>query len=613
MAGALLRLAAPLRSEVSPYSLLDNLVPRNHTAVFENRLIGVLGGLLVSGASLWWLRERSVRRHSAKMRKLYGLGAEIFSADSPLEILHRVSAVLPGAFGMETVHLYLYSRGAKKLERLMDNQSGAKPGPKASDDPCCPRAIAVDAPSGTAASGAATCFHNQAPVAISGPRPGPFARLRRKRPDQANPETRRSGLLFVPMLAQGEPIGVLQILGGRGVRAFSGEEQAIAQHVANQLAIAIRGLQQRSIQEQLFRSEKLAAMGRLISDVVNDLHAPLKTVAGIAQRESSPASAASSDREWSTVSREAGRALEIVARLVSFARGGQAEARPVDVNRLLRNLAEFRELEWKARGIQFRNLAGGDPLHVLGSQGQLEQVFLNLLVHAEQSLAEAGQKNIVVRSTVLARRLLVEIAFSHRTEERSDPFAPSASREGGSASDLSLCRSIVAAHGGELRSVRLPGMDPTFEIELPLAAAGESKVAKQDSADGKFPRRLTTLVIEPDGSTQQQLVSLLSARGHRVVPVRNSDEALDLVRRMRFDIVFCADRLPGLNWIELMDCMHAEIGCFVLLSETDVSDLTTGLPDEIRLVLSKPVLDEHLERILDFIQSQNHPFSFVNV
>ena len=52
---------------------------------------------------------------------------------------------------------------------------------------------------------------------------------------------------------------------------------------------------------------------------------------------------------------------------------------------------------------------------MLGSQGQLEQVFLNLLVHAEQSLAEAPQKLITVRTSVLAKRLLVEIAFTgHR-------------------------------------------------------------------------------------------------------------------------------------------------------------------------------------------------------
>ena len=50
---------------------------------------------------------------------------------------------------------------------------------------------------------------------------------------------------------------------------------------------------------------------------------------------------------------------------------------------------EFREGDWKASGIRARDLTTREPFFVLGSQGQLEQVFLNLLVHAEQSLAEA--------------------------------------------------------------------------------------------------------------------------------------------------------------------------------------------------------------------------------
>ena len=64
----------------------------------------------------------------------------------------------------------------------------------------------------------------------------------------------------------------------------------------------------------------------------------------------------------------------------------------MDINALLRTLIEFREGDWKATGIRVRDLTSRETLNVLGSQGQLEQVFLNLFVHAEQSLAGAEQK-----------------------------------------------------------------------------------------------------------------------------------------------------------------------------------------------------------------------------
>jgi len=106
------------------------------------------------------------------------------------------------------------------------------------------------------------------------------------------------------------------------------------------------------------------------------------------------------------------KASGIVERLVSYASADQGDARHVEVGALLRTLIEFREGDWKASGIRARDVTMPEPVFVLGSRGQLEQVFLTLLVHAEQALAEAPQKNITVRTSVLAKRLLVEIVFS---------------------------------------------------------------------------------------------------------------------------------------------------------------------------------------------------------
>ena len=99
-------------------------------------------------------------------------------------------------------------------------------------------------------------------------------------------------------------------------------------------------------------------------------------------------------------------------RLVAFSGAEQVEARPVNLNALVRNLAEFRERDWKSRGIRMRALISDEPLSVLGSQGQLEEVLLALIVHAEQCLAEAADKLINIRTTRLARHALVEIGYS---------------------------------------------------------------------------------------------------------------------------------------------------------------------------------------------------------
>src|SRR5262249_39115167 len=156
-------------------------------------------------------------------------------------------------------------------------------------------------------------------------------------------------------------------------------------------------------------------------------------------------------------------------------------------------------------GIRVRDLTSREPLFVLGSQGQLEQVFLNLLVHAEQSLASATQKLITVRTSVLAKRLLVEIAFT----------APSDARKAGeTAGVLGVTRSVIAGHGGEVRLIDKSNADPRFEIELPVLAkerAGSAAAAQSNGHPMLFSRRMTALVIEPDDGAQRQILGLLAA------------------------------------------------------------------------------------------------------
>ena len=168
-----------------------------------------------------------------------------------------------------------------------------------------------------------------------------------------------------------------------------------------------------------------------------------------------------------------------MTRLVSFAGGDQVEAKPVDINRLLRSLIEFREREWKVRGIRVRDLIADRPLMVMGSQGQLEQVFLNLLVHAEQIMAEVTEKIIVVRTSVLAKRVLIEIGYRVREgAETEDPFSKWSENSSG-ALGLGVCRSIIAGHSGEVRLVHGQGRNADLKWSFPRRASKHPRPARR--------------------------------------------------------------------------------------------------------------------------------------
>jgi len=557
-------------------TLLDPLLPPVVAAAVSGwwwSPLVVLATILAvaCAALLMGARERRLRRQRELLRKTYQLGEEIFSTASTAQIQKRLDDGMPAVLGVTRVRLYRYNRSAKQLDAVSAG----------SDEPV---AISLSAPADGPHAGAVACFHYRRLLAIPDVSRSPFPITGGE--GHPNPKSQ----LFVPMIAQGEVAGVLELDQDDRVRDFSAAEQSLAQHLGNQVGVALRMLDQRSVQEQLSRTEKLAAVGRLISSVVNELEAPLASIQELADQARERVRQAPVERELAAIEAEAQKAASMVARLVTFASSEQVEARPVAVGDLLRRLIDFREGDCRASGIRVRDLVFREPLKVLGSHGQLEQVFLNLLVHAEQALANAQEKTLTIRTSVLAKRLLVEISFSAPAEWRNAEET---------AAVLGLTQSVVAGHGGEVRLIDKNGTEPRFEVELPLAAR-ERPAAAAGAEDA--PRCMTALVIEPDGAVERQLVALLARSGARAIPVNNADTALELAGRARIDAAFCSVHAPGLNWVELSERMRPRVGAFVLMPDRYDAELAADFEGENCFVLPKPIRDAALTDILDFAE-----------
>lgn len=542
----------------------------------EAALGGAIGVALVIGVYLW-SRERRLRKQRERLRSTYRLGEEILSSPSAETILKRLSESLPGVLRVSRVEIFLHNRASRTLDSVAaEGESQVS--------------LPLLLPAGEQASGAVACFQFRSGLSVPDAAESPFEATK---DTQGRPPR---SLLYVPMLAQREAVGVLKLGRHDRTRQFSDDDQELAQHLANQAAAAIRLFEQRSVQERLFRTEKLAAVGRLISGVVNELRTPLSSIGDLARRALEGTLPTHVEREVAAIALESRKAGEIVDRLVSYAAAEQAEAKPVAIGNLLRNLLEFREGDWKASGIKVRDLTTREPLFVLGSQGQLEQVFLNLLVHAEQSLADASEKVITVRTSVLAKRLLIEISFTAASLSRKTMET---------AAVLGVTRSVVAGHGGEVRLIEKANTDPRFEVELPITVRERSGPTTIGAGNGRAqaaPVHLTVLVIETDETTQRQLVSLLSARGARVVPVEDADKGLELAHRIRFDLAFCSVHAPGLNWVELSERMQPRVGGFVLITDRYDAELAADFEGKGRYVLPRPVREEDLERIVHAVQ-----------
>ncbi len=543
-----------------------------------------LGVFLGVATVIWWFRERRAREQRETIRRLHSLSEEILDSGSPLDLLSRLEAVLPRVLGITSIRLYLFDKGTRTLTPV-------EPSDERVDPP-----VAVDQPSGFFETGLVNCFLNRIMVSIADTKRSAFSLPGRDRNKLLLPRS----VLYIPMLTQGEAVGVLQMENSRQARSFTADEKASAQHLANQVGVAVKLLAQRSVREQLARSEKLAAVGRLISGVVNDLRTPLAAILGMAESAVEKYPQAQERQELLVIASEAKRASAIVERLVSFAQPEQVKPEPVEIISLVRGLIRFREREWKASGIQVRNLLKDQRLFVMASQGQIEQVFLNLLVHAEQSLEEVAEKRLQVRADVLARRIFFEIRYSA-------PLRPSAGpslEDEVSALGLDVCKTIITGHSGELRLVQVSERETCFEVELPLMHADKPTETASVPEARESSKRLTVLLVEPEEWVERQLMEALGARGYRVVPVHSSDEALDLVGRMRFDVVFCSTRIEGLNWVEFYDRARGRVGAFTLLAEVFSHDLSMHFQGEGRYLVLKPIEKQQFEKTLDAIEAR---------
>lgn len=547
-------------------------------------LSAALGIALV--AMIWWVRDQRRKTFRATMKRLNDVGEGVLAAATMAEIARKVNAEVPAAMRVSGASIYLYDRKSKSLNRALPGRGGSKSGRAAAD------AILIEKPGSGLGNVISLSYRNGHPMAI--------------------PDTRRSDLfkgqqvnaprsvLAVPMLAQGETLGVLLLEHESRLRYFHHEEQASAQHLANQIAASIKMLEQRSFREQLFKSEKLAATGQLIAGVVNDLRNPVESVLTLSQLMLFRGGK-SEERELRMLAAEAQRTAEIVARLISFGRSEEVTAKPVDINGMLRDLLQFREREWKTLAIQMTDRMSRDAAVVIGAQGQLEQVLLNILLYAERAVSETGSKQISVETSTLGRRVLVEVAFP-MGESMADPFA--VDEEEGGTGGLAVLRGIVQSHGGAIQFDPVPGIAAArISVELPRAMengatapirpAGGREVATASKVVGT---PLTAVIVEPDTASQRAIVAMLAHRGHRAVPVGSAEEALDLAQRVKCDLVICASRMAGFQWMAFYEKVRGHTDEFVLLMEQSERGYSFA-PGEGH-ALRKPVTEADIDRVL---------------
>ena len=320
--------------------------------------------------------------------------------------------------------------------------------------------------------------------------------------------------------------------------------------------------EQQALETQLVQSEKLAAVGQLVSGVAHELNNPLTSIAGLSEFLLEQKELGKKDRgHLQVIHEQAERAGRIVRNLLTFARKGSSERVPVDLNDVIRRTLQLTAYDLKLKDITVdRELSGALP-DVFGDRHGLQQVVLNLITNAAHALAENSREKVrvITVSTWFDGQVHLRVADTgpgiadEIAQSVFTPFFTTKEPGKGTGLGLSITYSIVESHGGQIMlEPRSPKGGAAFRVDLPPAPADAVRPALTPVHGMPLPNTApaierTILLVDADPAVQRTIKALFARDGHDVEVAGDPQHALDLAQRGGFDLVLIDARAmaPG--------------------------------------------------------------------
>lgn len=306
---------------------------------------------------------------------------------------------------------------------------------------------------------------------------------------------------------------------------------------------------QRALEAQLIQSEKLAAIGQLVSGVAHELNNPLTSISGLAELLLEQEPLPDSPRQHLRIIHDqAERAGRIVRSLLTFARSETEQKTLVDLNEIVGRTSSLVAYDARLRDIVMQHDLSGQALPVQGDPHELQQVLLNLLTNAIQALAglPAGRERSIVVTTsrgldgvVLAVTDTGDGVAEEARPKLFTPFFTTKPAGQGTGLGLSLSYGIAQAHGGSLTYSQAPGGGACFRLTLPLV---DSVVAP---APARAARPHHILVAASDPVVQRLVRALFSPDGHVVHAALTAGQLHTLLEEGDYDMVVVDGEPPA--------------------------------------------------------------------
>lgn len=449
---------------------------------------------------------------------------------------------------------------------------------------------------------------------------------------------RRPGFTVVPITHEGRSMGQIAVDAGTAVPVFTEDDFADLRLFGRAAGVAVariratQQLQSRTEEmvdalgrrEQDFRrrlrAARLAGIAELAAGAAHEINNPLAVISGRAQMMLNRTLPPEDAKGLETIIDQSRRASKILTDLMQFARPPEPRLEPSVINFVLRQVVATMRSRLERQGIRIVEHYQEPLPRVRLDRRRIEQVFVHLIVNAEQAMAgKGGVLTLRTGSDAERRRVHIEIEDTgpgvplEIRDRIFDPFFTTRGQGEGTGLGLAVCHGVLESHGGAVEVGGEPGRGAVFTVSLPVAIdlpapvpqapprprpetedsadrpplgrpawsvmpaarhvpatpepdlAPEPIIAESDAppeevkhAEVQEPAQPPTiLVVDDDVDLREILRETFQGRGYRALGAANGTEAMALLVGSKTDVVIMDIRMPRENGIDVLRAIRA--------------------------------------------------------
>ena len=230
--------------------------------------------------------------------------------------------------------------------------------------------------------------------------------------------------------------------------------------------------QLQKLNEQLIRTEKLAAMGTLAAGVAHEVNNPLASISSLIQiMQSNPDLDEKTGDNLRLISTQIQRISQVTRDMMDFARIRPAAKSSVNINEIIETALRLASFDKAFQKLQLKKHLDKDLPEIYADGDQMQQVFLNLLLNARDAMPDGGA--IIIKTFIKESEIIIEIEDSGvgigdgDKKKIFDPFFTTKPAGKGTGLGLAVCYGIITAHNGKIEVFSNENGGTRFAVHLP--------------------------------------------------------------------------------------------------------------------------------------------------